>query len=733
MTSLADAAIPTVDEAEVVVVGGGPAGCTAAAHLAELGHDVLILDKDDFPRDKPCGDGLMHPAVAAAERLGLDELLEASVAIEASRVVIGHRRQTETSLTGMRGQPQPRCITRRDFDSALLGAARERGARFMRARVDRLEGEEDGRRLIAVADGASCAVSAGVVIAADGATSRLRNVTSEAAPKRASACAVRQYFRTEKPLDPVLEGYLPLELDGRVLAGYGWVFPIDEHTANIGVGLFGGIVKLPPLTRVQNAFVEELRSKAAYRFGDLEATDKPMGSPMGIRSPIQVSGIPGLTLVGDAAGTTHALTGEGIPFAMKGGEVVAEAVHGRITGKGRRHRPPEHDDAALWRGFPQIGIDATGLSRIGTLELNKGASELMGPVSEPYLAIVKRMQRESAYETAAEGTPTWDALEAHRPELADQLERANDLLLERLAYRMPFVAEVTHRFIRSQLGPMYAAVALAVADSGDEDALEAAAAAESVGVLPKLLTMLVDQADSKSLRANNAIAVLTGDFAATRALAAAAKLGRPAVTALGLACQQGCEGGMEDAAARFAADRSVESWIRAARETAGAAAVLATQLGQIVGACDAPAETLREYGIELGISIRLAEEIVSLTVGDEMHPGREGEDLRRGIYPLPLLYSVEAEPAISQLLARHMAEGKSPQRLIAAIRESGGIARAVVECESRVRAATALAEEVPGAPGAALAAIASIPTDFVTHWADGGPVRDRPAAVDLPA
>jgi geranylgeranyl pyrophosphate synthase len=162
--------------------------------------------------------------------------------------------------------------------------------------------------------------------------------------------------------------------------------------------------------------------------------------------------------------------------------------------------------------------------------------------------------------------------------------------------------------------------------------------------------------------------------------------------------------------------------------------VLATQLGQVVGDCDAAPEVLREYGIELGISIRLAEEIVGLTVGDEMHPGRQGEDLRRGIYPLPLLYSIEAEPVVSQLLARHMAEGKSPQHLIAAVRESGGIARAVAECESRVRAATALAEAIPGAPGAALAVIASIPADFIARWAGGGSAAaDRPAAVDLPA
>ena len=79
-----------VDEAEVAIVGGGPAGSSAAARLSELGHEVLLIDQSGFPRDKPCGDGVTHHAVAFLERKGLGHLVEDSHPIEDVRVVIGH-------------------------------------------------------------------------------------------------------------------------------------------------------------------------------------------------------------------------------------------------------------------------------------------------------------------------------------------------------------------------------------------------------------------------------------------------------------------------------------------------------------------------------------------------------------------------------------------------------------------------------------------------------------------
>jgi 2-polyprenyl-6-methoxyphenol hydroxylase-like FAD-dependent oxidoreductase len=81
---------PVADDVEVVVVGAGPAGSVAAASLAERGRDVLLVDQNEFPRDKPCGDGLTHSAVEVIEELGLGSLAERGHAVEDCRIVIAH-------------------------------------------------------------------------------------------------------------------------------------------------------------------------------------------------------------------------------------------------------------------------------------------------------------------------------------------------------------------------------------------------------------------------------------------------------------------------------------------------------------------------------------------------------------------------------------------------------------------------------------------------------------------
>jgi geranylgeranyl reductase family protein len=705
-------AAPEVDEAEIVVVGAGPAGCVAAGLLAERGHEVLLVDKDDFPREKPCGDGLMHPAVLRAERLGIGDLFAPRIEIEATRIVVSHRRQTSTEHPKGPDRPRPRCVSRREFDAALLRAAQERGVRFRRGRVEGFEAAAGGQRIEAVAAAGLVAIGAGTVIAADGATSRLRRIASGATAPPV-AYAVRRYFRTELPLDPVFQIDVPLEVDGRVLPGYGWIFPLDEHTANVGVGAYREPHRRgPSLRALLEFYVAELETKAVRRFGALEPLGEPLGSPVGIRSRIESTDSSGLALVGDAAGTTHPLTGEGIAFAMSGGEALADAVHARS----RRRRGNATE--GIWRSFPQLGVDTSVLVRLSMLRVNKAPSQVdaEGSVWEPFFAGIKRLVHESAYPTAAAGTPAWNVLSAIDPDLAVGLEETNSLLLERLADETPFVAETIHASIKAHLGPFYAAVVLAVCGSGAGAGAraEGGLAAESVGVLPELLTMLVDRARSKRLHINNAMAVLTGDFAATRALSAAAALGTPAVLALAHACRMGCQGGMRDAAARFATDRPLEDWFEAAREQEGAATVFALQLGSVLRGEDGEigADQL-QLGLELGVAVRVAEEIVDLTVGDGVHRSEVGRGLGRGIYPLPVLYAIEEKPALARLLARHAAGESRLEEILALVVESGGLERAMAECESRAAAARALAAAGEIADPTALIALASLPSDHV--------------------
>jgi geranylgeranyl reductase family protein len=706
------------EEAEVAVVGAGPAGCSVAATLAELGHDVLLIDKDRFPREKPCGDGLLHPAVAVTQRLGLEELIESSIEIESTRLVMGHRRQTMIEFAKAPGRPPARCIPRQEFDAALLSAARGRGARFLQARVESFEAGGRTQRLRAVSGDRPLDVEAGLVIAADGATSRFRRVT-RARAEAPTAYAIRQYFKTELPLDPVFQVDVPIEVDGRIVAGYGWVFPVGEHTANVGVGLAREPHRpVPSLRALLDVYVSELRAKAMRRFGDLEPIGEPLGSPVGIRAKVEIADSPGLVFVGDAAGTTNPITGEGIAFAMRGGEALASAVHARSK-RGRRPRSSAALEDEVWRSFPQIGIDTSVVVRASTLKVNRtpSAADSVRSVSEPFLAAVWRLSSESAYETGIGGTPAWAALDRCDPALSAGLEEANDLLLSRLSDPMPFVTEVIHDSIRAHLGPMYAAVVLGTAANGTdlpEVAGEAGVSVETVGILPKLLTMLVDRAGSKQLKLNNAWAVLTGDFAATRGLTAAAKLGPAAVTALSRTCRGGCEGGMRDAASRFAADRGVESWLEAARETEGAGMVLATEFGVLVRSKDiSAAAPLRRFGLELGVALRIAEEIVEFTVGDGLHSDAAGVGLSRGIYPLPVLYAIESEPSLSRLLAQHSAERQGREEIIGLVRESGALERAIAECNERSEAAQSAVAGWDENDGEALAALAALPAEYV--------------------
>jgi geranylgeranyl reductase family protein len=711
------------EEAEIVVVGAGPAGSTAGALLAELGHEVLLVDKAAFPREKPCGDGVMPPAVVLAKQLGLEETIDSAVAVESIRVVLGHRRQTSTRFDAGRA-PLPRCVPRGEFDSALLGAARERGARLLQARVDGLDGGKAEQRLLAVAGGDPFLVRGKVVVAADGATSRLRRISTRRA-ERPHAYAIRRYFRTERPLAPVLHIDLPLELDGRAVLGYGWVFPLEEHLANVGVGFIRhDRSPAPSLRRLLGVYVSELLTRSARRFGDLEPVGEPMGSPVGIRPRIEVAGSPGLALVGDAAGTTHPLTGEGISFAMRGGEAVAEAVHARLQRGSRRPGRPVDDsaEARLQRSFPQLGVDTASLNRLSMFELNKAPSEVetSGTFSGPFIGAVKRFARESAYETGIQASPAWSALAAVEPALARWLESANDRMLDQLSDGMPFVTEMISASVRSHLGPVYAATVLASAKASagagavSEAAFDAAVAVESVGAIPRLLAMLVDRAPSKRLQVNNALGVLTVDFAATRALLAAKDLGlAAAVAALGQTFQHGCQGSMRDAASRFDAGRDIEDWYEAARETNGAAMVLAARFGALVGGGDlAATEAVCRYGLELGVATRLAEEIVELTVPGGPLPESSGAGLRRGAYPLPVLYAVEAEPGAWRLLAQHAAGQCSAEEVVGLVRESGALERAWQRCLEHGEAAASLGGAQPG--GEAMARLARAPAEYLT-------------------
>ncbi|MEX0593054.1 MAG: geranylgeranyl reductase family protein, partial [Nitriliruptoraceae bacterium] len=235
--------------ADVVVVGAGPAGSSAAARLASQGHDVIVLEKDTFPRDKVCGDGLTPRVVKELLDLGLVDEAHGRVdgwATQRGLRIHGGRTVMELEWPQLDDWPSwGATATRKVFDETLARNAQARGARLIEsatvlepvwrdARQDRVAGvtyRDADRRL--------GRIDAKVVIAADGPGGGLaRHLGSVRRTDRPMAVAARTYYRSSRSADEWISSFLDLrDVDGNLLSGYGWVFPLDDGTINVGLGL----------------------------------------------------------------------------------------------------------------------------------------------------------------------------------------------------------------------------------------------------------------------------------------------------------------------------------------------------------------------------------------------------------------------------------------------------------------------------------------------------------------
>ncbi len=302
---------------DVLVIGAGPAGSTAALHLARLGHSVLMADKAGFPREKVCGDGLITDSLNCLKRAGLYE--EVSAAGHAlSRAVVFSPSRVELEVEG-------ECITlkRIRLDEILARGAVDGGAVFCKAAVTGLEA--DGAGVAALLDGgAGPEVHARVALVATGADVGLLKGLGMVERQASSAFALRCYVRSALPLDRLVFTY-----DRSILPGYAWIFPLGDGEFNVGCGIFNvrqGREKVN-LKRAFQSFVAEFPlARELMRVGEPLS---PLRGAM-LRCGLSGSGpsaSPQVLAIGECMGTTFPFSGEGIGKAMETGEMAAGAVH----------------------------------------------------------------------------------------------------------------------------------------------------------------------------------------------------------------------------------------------------------------------------------------------------------------------------------------------------------------------------------------------------------------------
>jgi geranylgeranyl reductase family protein len=318
---------------DVLVVGGGPSGAACAYWLAEAGHDVLVVEKKTYPREKTCGDGLTPRAVRQLDDMGLSDQLARHHRFSGLRSV-AFGRVLELEWPDVPGMPRHGyVVTRHDLDHAVAQRAEKAGATVWQgaeAVAPVLDGGVvRGAVVKDKATGNTTEARATYVVVADGANSRFGRALGTTRNRDwPQGMAIRGYFTSPRHDEPWIESHLDVrDRDGNVLPGYGWIFPVGDGRVNVGIGLLSTFSQWKEVntTKLMEAFVASPQC-AAWGI----SPETSCGPPTGGRLPMGLAVGPwtGPTWIGtgDAIGAINPFNGEGIAYAYETGRMAASAL-----------------------------------------------------------------------------------------------------------------------------------------------------------------------------------------------------------------------------------------------------------------------------------------------------------------------------------------------------------------------------------------------------------------------
>lgn len=338
---------------DVLIVGAGPAGATAAMILARNGHRVLLLDQHRFPRDKACGDILIADTLRVLGRLGLTARVE-QLAHSLHTAAIFSPSRIEVRIPG-------RYLTLRRLylDELLARAAVEAGAVLCQAHAARIS--EGGELICECSGGANIRARIGIV--ATGADIRLLNAGSRRPPANSPSVAMRQYVRSAMSLDHLVFAY-----DRSTLPGYAWIAPLGDGLYNVGCGVARSGQSDVNLRRMLGNFLIGFPlARELMKTGEALTPLRGALLRCGL-DEVSPEGVANVLAVGETIGTTYPFTGEGIGKAMETAELAAETVHaalasgdlGALRGfssrleTGLRPRYAGYDAAQRWLSRPWL-------------------------------------------------------------------------------------------------------------------------------------------------------------------------------------------------------------------------------------------------------------------------------------------------------------------------------------------------------------------------------------------
>ncbi len=307
---------------DVLVVGAGPAGSSTVIFLRESNAKVLLVDKEFFPRDKPCGDGLSGKSISLLREMDLIEEIEKFEHEKIKGVLFSSPNGLNVSIDAENKKTCGIVIKRKNFDNILFEKAKQVAKVLEGIEVKNFEVKSDSilvsaknikthkhvtfnTKSIVFANGSTCFASKQLGI----------DFTDS------EAIALRAYFENVNGLSNRLEIHFVNEL----IPGYFWIFPISNTTANVGLGIHLKYSDKKNLKDILFKILQNPHFKDRFKNAKMISEIKGWTLPLGGLKKRKIS-FDRVLFVGDAAGLIDPFTGEGIGNALLSGKVASQVL-----------------------------------------------------------------------------------------------------------------------------------------------------------------------------------------------------------------------------------------------------------------------------------------------------------------------------------------------------------------------------------------------------------------------